>query len=327
MKKETNFGSHKFSAQEISDLIGISKVSFHADVRDGLISPKEEKKGAVTKKFYTWDDLLTLKNKYENRIPKPSKKVKVFSNLKGGVGKSSVSTNFAMRAASAGLKVLFIDADPQWNSTLAFGINSDEEDPRTLLSILQGDSFDDVKMSLCPTLDLIPSSLRLNKAERILRLKNNGQMQLKILLKEIIPQYDLIVIDTNPSVSFLNINAFLAADELCIVAETELFSVVGMNSMFEVIEELEDDYPDFSPSIRIIPNLFDVRESSCQMSIGVLRQNYDEYVTKATIRKSAVIKEAQNLRLPVFFTKRKSSGAEDFNDLTKELLNDKEESQ
>jgi chromosome partitioning protein len=217
-----------------------------------------------------------------------------------------------------------IDADPQWNTSLVFGINSEAENPKTLYDLFKGDKFSEVLINISPTLDLIPSSLRLSRAEMLLRQKNNGQMRLSMLLSSVKHLYDLIVIDTNPSLLFLNINAFLAADELCIVSETELFSVSGMTSMFEVIDELAADYPDFRPGIRIIPNVFDIRESSCQMAIGALRQHYSEFITNTVIRKSADFKEAQNAALAIFLYKKKSHATQDMEALAKELLQDKD---
>ena len=320
MERECNFGSYKFSAIELADQIGISKQTFHDLVRKRLIEPKMITVGASKKKFYDWNDLAKLSLRFKERVSFPRYKIKVFCNLKGGVGKSTLSVNFAMRAASCGIKVLFIDADPQANSTLAFGINPDAENPKTLHSLFTGDEFDDVVFKLCPHLFLIPSCLRLNKAEFYLRSKNNGQKQLSMWISKISEKFDMIVVDTNPSLSYLNTNAFLAADHLCIVAETELFSVSGMNSMFEVIEELQSDYPEFDPKISIIPNLYDVREKNSQMALGSLQEAYNEECTSTVVKRNADIKDAINNSQAVFFHKKKSTGSRDICDLTSELL-------
>lgn len=318
MERQNNFGDYKFSAIDIAEQIGISKQTFHDLVRKHHIQPKLID-GQSKKKYYDWEDIGILAKRFKDRITHPEFKIKVFCNMKGGVGKSTLSVNFAMRSASGGLKVLFIDADPQANATLAFGINSDAENPKTLLDLFTGEALSNVAIEICPQLFLIPSCLRLNKAEFFLRSKNNGQKQLSMLLRKYSSQFDLIVIDTNPSLSFLNTNSFLCADHLCIVAETELFSVSGMNSMFEVIEELQIDYPEFSPQLSIIPNLYDVREKNSQMALGALQEAYSD-CTATVVKRNADIKDALNHSQAVFFHRKKSSGARDICDLTQELL-------
>lgn len=324
LRYPTAFGKHQFTAAELMEFIGITGKTFFSEVNNGLITPTTQKVGSVSKKFYDWEDHAKLANRFKDRVQKPKRKMKTFGNLKGGVGKTSISLNVATQAATFGLKVLFLDLDAQWNSTLSLGINGQDKNLKTVFHWLKGAKFDDVVLRITPNFHFIPSNLRLNKAERYLRQKNNGQQQLRMLLAEVEGDYDLIIMDTNPALTFLSINAFLAADEICVVAETETFSVQGMASMFEVLDELAYDYrgSNWKPGLRIIPNIYDVRESSCQTAIGALRKGFDDYLANTVIRKTSDFKDAQNNSLPVFFNKKRSNATQDIVSFTRELLND-----
>ncbi len=323
--KSMGFVSHQFSLADLVEFSGVSKTTILALVNSGVIQPKQIKAGAVAKKFYNWQDVLTLALRYK-RFKLPSRKIKIFCNQKGGVGKTSLSTQFAMYCALIGLRVLFIDTDPQWNATLAFGINGKEGSYPTLYDLLNGAKFDDVAIEMTPNLFVIPSRQALNKAEKYLNQKSNSQMQLKMYLDSIVQNFDLIVGDTNPALTMMSMNAFVAADEIDIVSETETFSVSGMNGMFETLDELAVDYRylPYNPAVRIIPNIFDIREAACHDALVTLKQYYEDFVTTAVVRKAIDFKECQNKAQAVFLNKKKSNAAQDLEFLSKELLNDQD---
>jgi chromosome partitioning protein len=93
------------------------------------------------------------------------------------------------------------------------------------------------------------------------------------LLRPLRDEYDVIVVDTAPYASLVTINAILAADEICTVASTEYLAVAGLQKLFRIMKDLVEQF-EHSPSVRIIPNLFDVREGHAQEAPGVLRQKY-----------------------------------------------------
>ncbi len=317
------FVSHQFSLADLVEFSGVSKTTILGLVNSGVIKPRQVKVGSVSKKFYDWKDVLTLALKYK-RFKLPNRRIKIFCNQKGGVGKTSLATQFAMYCALIGLRVLFIDIDPQWNGTLAFGINGREGSYLTLYDLLNGAKFSDVAIEVTPNLFVIPSRQGLNKAEKYLNQKSNSQMQLKMYLDSISHNFDLIVGDTNPALTMLSINAFVAADEIDIVSETETFSVSGMNGMFETLDELavEYRYLPYNPAVRIIPNIFDIREAACHDALVTLKQHYEDYVTTAVVRKSIEFKECQNKAQAVFLNKKKSNASQDIEFLAKELLQD-----
>lgn len=322
------FVSHQFSLQDLVTFSGVSKPTVLSFINSGGITAKEAVvdtgKKKIIKKYYDWNDVLKLLQKYRPIKKRPKKKTKIFGNQKGGVGKTSLSTQFAMYCAALGLKVLFLDIDPQWNSTLAFGINGREAQYSTLLDLLDGAKLEDVAIELMPNLMLVPARQGLNKAEKYLGQKNNSQMQLRMWLDKVKGNFDIIIGDTNPALTNLSINAFVAADEIDIVSETETFSVSGMNGMFETLDELASEYGylPYNPAVRIIPNIFDIVEGACHDAVVTLRQNYEDYVTTAVVRKSVEFKNAQNKAQAVFLNKKKSNATSDLEFLSQELLKD-----
>ena len=97
-------------------------------------------------------------------------------------------------------------------------------------------------------------------------------------------------------------------------------SVSGLRQLFSILKDLQEDFDEFSPAIRIIPNLFDVREAMCQEALGVLRQNYSRFLTNTVVRKNVDLKEAQKSGQAVWLYNKRSSAAEDIISLTVELV-------
>ena len=104
------------------------------------------------------------------------------------------------------------------------------------------------------------------------------------------------------------------------MSATDFLSVSGLRQLFSILKDLQEDFEDFSPVVRVIPNLFDVREAICQEALGVMRQNYGKFLTNTVIRKNVDLKEAQNSGQAVWVYNKRSSAAEDIISLTNELI-------
>ena len=318
------FVEMKFNMAQISDLLGVAKSSVYNLEKEGQIKSVAEPYGHGERRIYSWEEFAIIARRFRNRIPKPlANKVKVFANLKGGVGKSTIATQMAMTGAAWGFNVLAIDLDPQANMTMGLaGLSIAREDQATVREILiERKAFKEVVKVLTPLLSLIPANLNLSSLERKLASENNRDKRLKQFLDSIRDQYDLIIIDTSPAASLVNVNAFVAADEICVVSATEYLSTAGLTSFFELLEDLQNDFG-IEPSVRIIPNQFDVRNGMDQESLGLLRRDWSEYLVTSVIRKNVDIREAHKLRQPLWAYKKSSAGSEDLNLLANELFNE-----
>lgn len=314
------FSEARFTIAELSELFEVSRSTLYQLDKEGIITGQMVPSGSTQKKIYGWPDIESLAGKLREKAKLPREnKVKVFANLKGGVGKSSLASQFAMRASSCGLKTLLIDLDPQAHATLAVGYEIDDDTPTIMEALINKTPLSGVIKSVTPLLGLVPASLGLSALEMKLFQMPKREQRLSELIREIRSDWDLIVVDTNPSASIVNVNAILAADELCVVTATDFLSVTGLKKLFSILKELEEDF-DTVPNVRIIPNLFDVRDGIAQESLGLLRQHYGKFLTNTVVRKNTDIKEAQKAAQSICQYNRKSTGAEDISSLANELL-------
>jgi chromosome partitioning protein len=297
--------------------------------KDNVITGTEITRGKVKMQQFSWDDILVLRSK--STLQKSRHKdlqIKVFANLKSGVGKSSTSTQFALSSSAMGFKVLFIDLDPQAQGGLSLGFsNLDNEVPTCRNFMIKSKEEDYLSIKECiqpvtPMLDIVRSNYKLAQLDHKLQIMHSGPTKMRNILETVRDDYDIIVIDTNPSASITNIHAFVAADEILIVAETDFMSVAGLRQFTEVIEDFREDLhnDDFDPAIKVIANKFDVREAMAQASLGNLRTEYGELLAKVVIRKNVDLKEAQSRALPVWAYNKRSTASKDLWALTNELL-------
>jgi len=167
-------------------------------------------------------------------------KIIAIANHKGGTGKTTTTYNLGTSLAAEGKKVLLVDNDPQSNLTTAFGMDipqgvitldktltllmDDKELPPRDGYILRGNK-----------LDLIPSDLNLSTTEINLRDELGGEHTLSSLLEPLRDQYHYILIDTNPSLGMLTINALAACDSVIIPVSPQLWSATGLTSLLDII--------------------------------------------------------------------------------------------
>lgn len=320
------FLSKQFTVHSISELTGIPRRVVARTVQDLNIPYTEVKTGATTRKMYDWDAYARIVHacgdKYISHCA-PKLKCKVAVNQKGGVGKTTTTQQLAMYYATMGLKTLVIDNDPQGHCTMFFGVDNSPGGLMTLKDVYAGKiEVTDIIVKLNSLLHLIPSNTDLSIIEIDLITDINGRNRLKKIMNLIKDDYDIILIDNNPSFTWVTLNAICAADEICFICETALYSIDGMHGLFEVLEKLEEANPSFCPVLRVIPTKFKNGEKTSMNSLHALRSNYPDLVTNAMINESAAFGNATELREAVFLSPfKRSKAAEDIKLLAEELLN------
>lgn len=249
------------------------------------------------------------------------RKVHTFYNFKGGTGKSTLCQQVALHVFLMGFNVLCIDLDPQGHLTDSL-TEEDCSNVATIYDVLfYNVNIEDVIQSIRPGLDLIPANLNLTRINTPLEQKIKREEFLKKQISNIENRYDFIFIDTNPSMSIMNLNALVASDLIEVVCETQYKSVLGLKIL---IEELSAFCEDMNSKLdyKIIANKYEPKLISAQENLGVLRIDYQDKVLQSIVRRAEEINIASKSRLPVIgFAGNKSSAIEDIVDLTHEILN------
>ena len=162
-------------------------------------------------------------------------------NQKGGVGKTTTTINLGAALAEYGRKVLLVDFDPQGAASVGLGINPHELD-RTVYNLLMERDVDIRRSSATatPSLDLLPANIDLSAAEVQLVGEVARESVLARALRPVIDDYDVILIDCQPSLGLLTVNALTAAHGVLIPLECEFFALRGVALLVETIEKVRD---------------------------------------------------------------------------------------
>lgn len=165
------------------------------------------------------------------------------ANRKGGVGKTTTTLNLAYSLKELGKKVLVIDLDPQANLTRCFDVENTENIKNIghlLMTEMEEESYlvEDYTKSY-DEIDIIPSSIYLSAVETQMRVETGSERILFEIVNQIKEHYDYILIDTSPSLNILTINALCASDSVLIVADTQLFAIVGIGELLKTIQKIK----------------------------------------------------------------------------------------
>ena len=249
----------------------------------------------------------------------PKNKVQMFYNVKGGTGKSTLTSQYVMRAAMNGLKILAIDLDGQGHLTVNLDILDAHERPSIYDVLINDLPMEQAIMNAAPGLDLVSANLGLCNIEIPLNSKTRREYRLSEAIDRVKDQYDLVVADTNPAASILNCSMIVASDMVNIVCATNPLSFHGMSLVMSTIEEMEREFKK-QLAIKIIPNMYDGREVISQEVLGELQSQFEGFCTKAVVNRCADMNEATKRRTTVWDVNLKSTAISDMNQLTEELL-------
>jgi chromosome partitioning protein len=242
------------------------------------------------------------------------------ANQKGGVGKTTTTANLGAALARKGHRVLLIDMDPQGNLTSAVGVSKATEHtvaeallnhqvPLPTLRIENGNGC----------LDVTPATLALASAEAALMNKLGREQRLRDQIGKQAATYDMVVVDTPPSLGLLTINALVAADCVLIPTEARFFSLQGLKMIEESIEEVLY----LNPKLRVIGILLsklDRRLREEKQVSDYLRERWGVLVFETEVGTSSKVLEASSAGKTVFTYLGAERAAETYSRLAEEVL-------
>ena len=168
-------------------------------------------------------------------------KIMTIANQKGGTAKTTTARNLGNALADMGKRVLLVDFDPQSNLSMSFGIERPDELAVSMSDILtlvmDGAPLPDKREYVISggKLDIIPCNINLSVTEINLRDEMGGERTLSELLEPLRADYQYIIIDTNPYLGLLTINALAACDSVIIPASPQLWSATGLTDLVQTI--------------------------------------------------------------------------------------------
>ena len=238
-------------------------------------------------------------------------------NYKGGTGKTCTVANLGHGLALRGYKVLVIDSDPQGSLTYLLGVRP----TKTLYNLL----IDDAPLSECimnarPNLDIICANEHLFPAETKLARQKRREVVLSKKLAQV-TGYDFIIMDCAPSMNIMNQNALLFASDIILPVSMEYLSLVGVKQLLKNIQIVNKIFKRSVRITRVVPTFYDKRNKKSKDVLESLSRVFPNYLS-SPIRTSVGLSEAPGVRQTIFEYDPLSKGAEDYNQLVEEVLED-----
>lgn len=243
-------------------------------------------------------------------------------NQKGGVGKTTTTINLGAALAEYGRRVLIVDFDPQGAASVGLGINSLDME-QTIYTLLMNPKAD-VRATVCHTatenLDIIPANIDLSAAEVQLVNEVARESALARVLRHVEADYDVILIDCQPSLGLLAVNALTAAHGVIVPVEAEFFALRGVALLVETIETVRDR---INPRLKIdgiVATMVDSRTLHSREVLQRLKEAFGDLVFDTRIGRTIKFPDASVATEPITSYAPNHAGAHAYRRLAREVI-------
>src|SRR5688572_21968990 len=243
-------------------------------------------------------------------------------NQKGGVGKTTSTINLGAALTEYGRKVLLIDLDPQGALSVGLGVPAQNMD-RTIYNALmeRKTTLRDVRVSTdIPGLDLVPSNIDLSAAEVQLVSEVAREQTLLRVLADVRDEYDYILIDCQPSLGLLTVNALTASQGVIIPLECEFFALRGAALLMDTITKVQER---LNPELEldgILATMYDSRTLHSREVLARVVEAFGDRVFHTVISRTVKFPETTVAGEPITSYASSSTGADAYRSLAREIL-------
>ena len=246
------------------------------------------------------------------------------ASQKGGTGKTTTSISLSAGLASLGKKVLLVDMDSQANSSkvLFKDYASLTKENTIYRTILDKKPLPVIETSV-RNLSLCPSHILLSNTDiELTTALDHREERLKSALDKIKHDYDYVIIDCPPALSWLTLNSFNASDEIMVVVSPGYFELDSIIQIKKTIRTVQDN---FNQNVGLLGFLFTMSDPTVnsKTSLQLLRESHPKEVFKTVIPRNTDIRDAHMSKMDIFSYAPRSTSAQAYSKLIKEIFNGK----
>lgn len=242
-------------------------------------------------------------------------------NQKGGVGKTTSSINIGGALSQYGRRVLIVDFDPQGAATVGLGINANavEDTVYTALFNPRMDVHSVIHHTDFENLDIMPANIDLSAAEVQLVTEVGREHVLAGVLRQVKDEYDVIIIDCQPSLGLLTVNALTAADGVIIPVAAEFFALRGVALLMQSIEKVQSR---INPSLEVYGVLVTMytRTLHCEEVLQRIYEAFQGKVFHSVISRSIKLPDSTVAAAPITIYAPSHKTAKEYREVARELI-------
>lgn len=272
---------------------------------------------------------LGLTGRPLREIPEPGEltthgpaRVIAMCNQKGGVGKTTTAINIGGALAELGRKVLLVDLDPQGALTAGLGVAHHELD-LTIYDLMM-DNHTEIHEAIHHTsvrgLDLVPANIDLSAAEIRLVNEVGREQTLARVLRPVMNEYDYIIVDCQPSLGLLTVNALTCAESVIIPMECEFFALRGLALLTDTVERVRDRLNFNLQILGIVVTMYDRRTGHAREVMQRVIEAFGDQVFDTVITRTVRFPETSVAGEPITTWLPRSEAAEQYRNLAKEVI-------
>jgi chromosome partitioning protein len=243
-------------------------------------------------------------------------------NQKGGVGKTTTTINLGAALAEFGRRVLLVDFDPQGALSVGLGIQPHELDS-TVYNLLmeRGTSPAEVVVKTSVAgMELLPSNIDLSGAEVQLVHEVGREFVLGGVLETLVPDYDVVLIDCQPSLGLLTVNALACSDGIIVPLECEYFAMRGVALLTETVDKVSRRINPRLQMDGLLATMYDSRTLHSREVLTRVVDRFGEEVFHTVISRTVRFPDATVAGEPITCFDPASTGASSYRELAKEVL-------